>query len=49
LEEEGETIEVRGLAPYSCSSETAQQLTIFAQIEPTAPGSHQRLLLRLPD
>jgi hypothetical protein len=49
LEEQGETIEVRGLVPYFCSSETAQQLTIFAQIEPIAPGSHERLLLRLPD
>ena len=49
LEEEGEAIEVRGLVPFSCGSETTQELTIFAQIEPTAPGSQERLLLRLPD
>lgn len=42
-------IEVRGLVPYSCAARTGEDLTIFAQIEPKAAGSHDRLLLRLPD
>ena len=49
LEDDGRAIEVRGLVPYSCTNQTEQQLTIFAQIEPSAPGSSERLLLRLPD
>jgi hypothetical protein len=49
LEEGGQTIEVRGLVPSSCRSDTEESLTIFAQIEPAAPGSEDRLLLRLPD
>ena len=47
---EGElTIEVRGLVPYSCGPTSTTDLTIFAQIEPKASGSSERLLLRLPD
>jgi hypothetical protein len=42
-------IEVRGRVPPSCSAALGQDLTIFAQIEPTAAGSRDRLLLRLPD
>jgi hypothetical protein len=42
-------IEVRGRVPPSCSAELGQDLTIFAQIEPKAAGSGDRLLLRLPD
>jgi hypothetical protein len=49
LEEAGSTIEVRGLVPSSCGSTTTVNLTIFAQIEPKALGSKDRLLLRLPD
>ena len=49
LEDDGRAIEVRGLVPYSCTNQNEQQLTIFAQIEPSAPGSRERLLLRLPD
>jgi hypothetical protein len=49
LEDDGRAIEVRGLVPYSCPNQSQQQLTIFAQIEPSAPGSSERLLLRLPD
>ena len=49
LEEGGEAVEVRGLVPSSCGSDTDENLTIFAQIEPAAPGSEDRLLLRLPD
>jgi hypothetical protein len=49
LEDGGRAIEVRGLVPYSCTNQSEQQLTIFAQIEPSAPGSNERLLLRLPD
>jgi hypothetical protein len=48
LEAEGSKIEVRGLVPSSCFNGSAG-LTIFAQIEPTAAGSKDRLLLRLPD
>jgi hypothetical protein len=49
LEEAGSVIEVRGLVPASCGSGSTVNLTIFAQIEPKAPGSKDRLLLRLPD
>ena len=49
LEEAGSTIEVRGLVPSSCGPATTVNLTIFAQIEPIAAGSKDRLLLRLPD
>lgn len=33
----------------SCTPEWGEELTIFAQIEPKAAGSSERLLLRLPD
>lgn len=49
LEEAGSSIEVRGLVPSSCAASSTVQLTIFAQIEPTASDSRERLLLRLPD
>jgi hypothetical protein len=49
LDQEGETIEVRGLVPSSCSRESSDELTIFAQIEPAGPAGGNRLLLRLPD
>ena len=49
LEEGGREVEVRGLVPPSCGTDTDQGLTIFAQIEPASPGSEDRLLLRLPD
>jgi hypothetical protein len=49
LAEAGRTIEVRGLVPYSCGPTSTTALTIFAQIEPKAAGSPERLLLRLPD
>ena len=49
LEDAGSSIEVRGLVPSSCAVRSATELTIFAQIEPTASGSSERLLLRLPD
>ena len=49
LEEGGQVVEVRGLVPSSCGSDTEMGLIIFAQIEPAAPGSDDRLLLRLPD
>ncbi len=42
-------IEVRGRVPPSCSAESGEDLTIFAQIEPKSTGSPDRLLLRLPD
>jgi hypothetical protein len=42
-------IEVRGLVPSSCGTRSEEDLTIFAQIEPKAAGSRDRLLLRLPD
>ena len=35
--------------PYSCDPESTINLTIFAQVEPKAAGSKERLLLRLPD
>jgi hypothetical protein len=49
LEEAGSSIEVRGLVPSSCAVPSSAELTIFAQIEPAASGSRERLLLRLPD
>ncbi len=49
LEEAGASIEVRGLVPPSCAATSTTELTIFAQIEPAATGSSERLLLRLPD
>jgi hypothetical protein len=49
LDQDGATIEVRGLVPYSCGRDEAEPLTIFAQIEPTTTGSRNRILLRLPD
>ena len=49
LEDGGSSIEVRGLVPSSCAASSTVQLTIFAQIEPIASGSRERLLLRLPD
>lgn len=49
LGDAGLTIEVRGLVPYSCGPSSTTDLTIFAQIEPKAAGSSERLLLRLPD
>ncbi len=49
LDEAGATIEVRGLVPSSCTAREGENLTIFAQIEPKAAGSRQRILLRLPD
>jgi len=49
LEEAEFAIEVRGLVPSSCGPNSTTDLTIFAQIEPKAAGSSDRLLLRLPD
>ena len=49
LGQAGETIEVRGLVPPSCSRGEGEDLTIFAQIEPQTTGSRDRILLRLPD
>jgi hypothetical protein len=49
LEDAGSSIEVRGLVPSSCAAQSTTGLTIFAQVEPTASGSKERLLLRLPD
>ncbi len=49
LDQEGTSIEVRGLVPSSCAPEKGDELTIFAQIEPAGPGGGSRLLLRLPD
>lgn len=50
LEADGFSIEVRGLVPRSCFRGGGRDvLTIFAQIEPKAPESEERLLLRLPD
>jgi hypothetical protein len=49
LEDAGSSIEVRGLVPSSCAARGSAELTIFAQIEPAASGSRERLLLRLPD
>jgi hypothetical protein len=49
LEDAQSVIEVRGLVPASCGPGSTINLTIFAQIEPKASGSKDRLLLRLPD
>lgn len=49
LDEAGASIEVRGLVPLTCGPENGEALTIFAQIEPKAAGSRDRILLRLPD
>jgi hypothetical protein len=49
LEAADAKIEVRGLVPSACAERTGEHLTIFAQIEPKAAGSRDRLLLRLPD
>jgi hypothetical protein len=49
LEAADAKIEVRGLVPSSCTARTEEDLIIFAQIEPKAAGSRDRLLLRLPD
>ncbi len=49
MEQDGATIEVRGLVPFACAPDRGEPLTIFAQIEPIAAGSRDRLLLRLPD
>src|ERR671910_3843410 len=49
LDQEGATIEVRGLVPASCAREAGDELTIFAQIEPVGTGGGSRILLRLPD
>jgi hypothetical protein len=49
LDQDGVTIEVRGLVPSSCARESVSQLTIFAQIEPAGPAGGNRILLRLPD
>ena len=45
------TIEVRGLVPAACAPSILRQtlVLVFAQVVPSAPGSHERLLLRLPD
>jgi len=51
LEADGFSIEVRGLVPRSCFRGGGGRavLTIFAQVEPMAPESEERLLLRLPE
>ena len=51
LQDGGYSIEVRGLVPASCfrQDDDAQQLSIFAQVEPKGTGSRARLLLRLPE
>jgi hypothetical protein len=49
LDEAGAVIEVRGLVPSLCAEDYGENLTIFAQIEPKAAGSEDRILLRLPD
>lgn len=49
LNQEGMSIEVRGLVPSSCTQERGDELTIFAQIEPAGVATGNRLLLRLPD
>ena len=50
LDQAGAAIEVRGLVPSSCTApQGGEDLTIFAQIEPKAAGSQDRILLRLPD
>src|SRR5918997_5267226 len=47
LDQDGVTIEVRGLVPSSCGREEGDELTIFAQIEPAGSGGGSRILLRL--
>ena len=44
-------VEVRGLVPQECGPTQAQQtlLLLFAQVVRGAPGSAERLLLRLPE
>jgi len=49
LEDAESRIEVRGLVPPSCGATNPAEVTIFAQIEPKAVDSKDRLLLRLPD
>ncbi len=49
LDQAGAAIEVRGLVPTSCTADQGEPLTIFAQVEPKAAGSRDRILLRLPD
>jgi hypothetical protein len=51
LQDGGFSIEVRGLVPPSCfrGEESGQTLAIFAQVEPKAVESRDRLLLRLPE
>ena len=51
LDADGFSIEVRGLVPPSCFKGGGGRavLTIFAQVEPSRPGSDERLLLRLPE
>ncbi|MEO7136292.1 MAG: hypothetical protein ABI037_01120 [Gemmatimonadales bacterium] len=49
LDQAGAAIEVRGLVPTSCAADQGEPLTIFAQVEPKAAGSRDRILLRLPD
>jgi len=41
LDQEGATIEVRGLVPASCAREAGDEITIFAQIEPAGIGGGQ--------
>ena len=45
------TIEGRGLVPHACAPAGLRQtlVLVFAQVVPSAPGSGDRLLLRLPD
>ena len=45
------TVEVRGLVPEACAPSILRQalVLVFVQVEPSEPGSDQRLLLRLPD
>jgi hypothetical protein len=49
LEDVESKIEVRGLVPPSCGATSTTEVIIFAQIEPKAVDSKDRLLLRLPD
>jgi hypothetical protein len=44
-------IEVRGSVPEACGPDVVRQalVLIFAQVVASKPGSHERLLLRLPD
>jgi hypothetical protein len=45
------SIEVRGLVPPACAPAGVRQtlVLVFAQVVRSAPGSTERLLLRLPD